>query len=121
MFFDINRRRCLFQSGVLCFRRAAFIGMFFDLNRPRWLFQSGELRLCRAAFVGIFFAIDRRNMRRILVEVWSPNPKFFLVRVDPLPQDFTPRAPLRTRLALNAHEIDRKPMAIATAAAPAMV
>src|SRR5262249_38019626 len=86
-----------------------------------WLFQSGESRLRGAAFLGIFFAIDRRNMRWVLIEIWSPNPKFFFVRVDPLPQNVTPRASLSTRIALHAHEIGRKPMAIATAAAPAMV
>src|SRR5215469_5387214 len=95
--------------------------MFFAINRRRWLFQSSESRLRRAAFVGIFFAIERPNMRWILVEIRSPDPKLFFVRVDPLPQDFTPRASLGTRLALHAHEIGRKPMAIATAAAPAMV
>jgi len=47
--------------------------------------------------------------------------KFFFVRVDPFPQDFTPRASLRTRVALHAHDIGRKPMAIATAAAATMV
>src|SRR5262249_1846288 len=97
------------------------IGMFFGLNRRRWLFQSGESRLRRAAFIGIFFAINRRNMRRILVEIRSPDPKFFFVRVDPLPQDVTPRASLRTAGTLHTHEIGRKPMAIATGAAPAMV
>ena len=59
--------------------------------------------------------------RWILVEIRSPDPKFFFVRIDPLPQDFTPRASLGTRLALHAHKIGRKPMAIATAAAPSMV
>src|SRR5215813_9787826 len=121
MFFGLNRRRWLFQSGELRLRRTAFIGMFFGLNRRRWLFQSGELRLRRAAFLGIFFAINRRNMRWVLIEIWSPNPKFFFVRVDPLPQDVTPRASLRTGGTLHTHEIGRKPMAIATAAAPAMV
>ena len=93
-------------------------GIFFAINRPRWLFQSGESRRRRAAFIGIFFAINRRNMRWILVEIRPPDPEFFFVRVDPLPQDFTPRASLRTRLALYAHEVGREPMAIATAAAP---
>src|SRR5512139_3115536 len=60
-------------------------------------------------------------MRWILVEIRSPDPKLFFVRVDPLPQDFTPRASLRTCRALHAHKIGCKPMAIATAAAPAMV
>src|SRR5262249_9168854 len=121
MFFAINRRRWLFQSGEVRLRRAAFIGMFFAINRRRWLFQSGELRLRRAAFIGIFFAIHRRNMRGIFVEIRSPDPEFFFVRVDPLPQNFTPCASLCTRLALHAYEIGRKTMAIATAAAAAMV
>src|SRR5215831_17340927 len=93
----------------------------FAINRRRWLFQSGETRLRHAAFIGIFFAINRRDMRWILVEIRSPDLKFFFVRVDPLPQDVTPHASLGTRIALHAHEVGRKPMAIATAAAPAMV
>ena len=93
--------------------------MFFAINRRNM--RSSEVRLRRASFFGVFFAVNRRNMRRILVEIRSPDPKFFFVRVDPLPQDFTPRASLRTRLALDAHEIGRKPMAVAAAAAPAMV
>src|SRR4029077_6873581 len=97
------------------------IGIFFAVNRRRWLFRSGEVRLRRVAFIGIFFAINRRNMRWILIEIRSPDPKFFFVRVDPLPQDFTPRASLPTCLGLHAHEIGREPMAVATAAAPAMV
>src|SRR5262249_35065342 len=102
-------------------RRAAFIGVFFAINRRRWLFQSGEVRLRRAAFIGIFFVINRRNMRWILVEIRSPDPKLFFMRVDPLPQGFTPRASLRPCLAFPASEITRTPMAIATAAPPAMV
>src|SRR5215469_3509525 len=103
MFLAINRRRWLFRSGESRLRRGAFIGMFFAINRRRWLFRSGESRLRRVAFIGIFFAINRRNMRWILVEIRSPDPKLFFVRVDPLPQDFTPCASLRTRLALHAH------------------
>src|SRR6516164_5878322 len=121
MFFAINRRRWFFRSGESRLRRAAFIGMFFAINRRRWLFQSIESRLRRVAFIGIFFAIERPNMRWILVEIRSPDPKFLFVCVDPLPQVFTPRAPLGTRLALHAYKIGRKPMAIATAAAATMV
>src|SRR6516164_9742539 len=136
MAFSIRRvapsRRWVYQH-VFCYqstamksaesrrRRVAFIGIFFAISRRRWLFQSGQTRLRHAAFIGIFFAIDRPNMRWILVEIRSPDPKFFFVRVDPFPQDFTPRASVRTRVALHAHEVGRKPMAIATAAAPTMV
>src|SRR6516225_9003470 len=87
MFFAINRRRWLFQSAETRLRHAAFIGLFFAINRRRWLFQSGQTRLRHAAFIGIFFAINRRNMRWILVEIRPADPKFFFVRVDPLPQD----------------------------------
>src|SRR5262249_53214148 len=121
MFFAINRRRWFFQSGETRLRRAAFIGMFFTISRRRWLFQSGQTRLRHAAFIGIFFAIDRPNMRWILVEIRSPDPKFFFVRVDPFPQDFTPRASVRTRVALHAHEVGRNPRAMPPGAAPAMV
>src|SRR5512132_1988703 len=57
----------------------------------------------------------------ILVEIRTTDPELLFVRIDPLPQDFTRRTSLRTCLALHAHKIGCKPMAIATAAAPAMV
>jgi len=69
--------------------------------------RNRESRLRGAAFIGIFFAIKRRNMRWILVEIRPPDPKFFFMRVDPLPQDFPRRASLRTRLARHDHEIRR--------------
>ena len=56
-------------------------------------------------------------MRWILVEIRPADPKFFFVRVDPFPQDFTPRASLGTRIALHAHEVGRKPMDRRVAAA----
>src|SRR5512132_425253 len=60
-------------------------------------------------------------MRWILVEVRTADAKLLFVRIDPLPQDFTRRTSLRTCLALHAHKIGCKPMAIAAAAAAAMV
>ena len=44
--------------------------------------------LIHSALIGVFFAVDRRNVRRIFIEIGSSNPKFLAVRVDPLPQDF---------------------------------
>jgi hypothetical protein len=85
--------------GLRAFRHAVIV-LHSQPGAPV-LCQSGELRLRPAAFVGIFFAINRRNMRRILVEIRSPDPKLFFVRIDPLPQDFTPLASLRTCLALT--------------------
>jgi hypothetical protein len=37
---------------------------------------------------GIFLAIDRRDMRRVSIEIWPADPKLRLVRIDPLPQLF---------------------------------
>src|SRR5262245_14456170 len=60
-------------------------------------------------------------MRWIPVEIRTADPNLLFVRIDPLPQDFTRRTSLCTCLALHAHKISCKPIAIATAAAPAMV
>src|SRR5262249_32758636 len=60
-------------------------------------------------------------MRGILVEVRPANSKLFSVPTDPLPQTATPRASLPTRPPLKAHEIGRKPMSVAPAAAPAVI
>src|SRR5207247_5679565 len=46
-----------------------------------------EFRI-QSALIGVFFAVDRRNVRRIFIEIGSPYPIFLAVRVDPLPQDF---------------------------------
>jgi hypothetical protein len=51
-------------------------------------FQFRKFRICPAAFIGIFFAVDRPDVRRIFIEVRSPDPKLFAVRIDPLPQVF---------------------------------
>src|SRR5262249_8095765 len=69
----------------------------------------------------IFLAVDRPDMGRISVEIRSPDPVLLLVRIDPLPHVFAGNASLRTCLALHAHEIGRKPVAIAAATAPTMV
>src|SRR5262245_56792252 len=41
-----------------------------------------EFRI-HSALIGVFFAVDRRNVRRIFIEIRSPNPIFLAVRVDP--------------------------------------
>ena len=69
----------------------------------------------------IFFAIDRTDMRRISIEIRSPDSKLFFVRIDPFPQLSTGSQSLCTGLALYAHEIGRSPVAIAAAEASAMI
>jgi len=44
----------------------------------------------------ILFAIDRSNVRRVPIEVGSPNPKLFFVRIDPFPQLLTGSQSLST-------------------------
>jgi hypothetical protein len=48
---------------------------------------SREFRI-QSALIGVFFTVDRRNVRWIFIEIWSPDPIFLAVRVDPFPQDF---------------------------------
>src|SRR5436189_5553230 len=84
-------------------------------------FQSCAFHKCPAAFFGIFTAINRPDVGWIFIEVRSADPKLLAVRVDPLPQAFARNTSLRPCLALYAHEIGRKPVAIAAAAAPTMV
>jgi Ferrochelatase len=51
--------------------------------------KNTPLRVRSTAVIGVFFAVDRRNMRRIFIEIRSPDPNLFAVRIDPLPQVFT--------------------------------
>jgi len=62
-------------------RRAQLTGGACSFLIPR------EVR--STAVIGVFFAVDRRNMRRIFIEIRSPDPNLFAVRIDPLPQVFT--------------------------------
>jgi hypothetical protein len=48
-------------------------------------FQRRELRFRSTAMIGVFLAVDRRDMRRIFVEIRPADPKFLAVRIDPLP------------------------------------
>ena len=68
---------------------------------------------------GIFFAVDWRHVRRISIKIRSPDSKFLPVCIDPFPEVFTGSPSLVPCLALDAHDIGRKPVAIAAAQAPA--
>src|SRR5262245_65785658 len=59
-------------------------------------------------------------MRGVAIEVGAPDPELLLVRIDPLPQHLADGESLQTGLALDAHKIDGKPVAVAPAAAAAM-
>ena len=79
------------------------------------------LSLCPAAARGIFLAVDRRHMRRISIEIRSPDSILLAVCIDPFPQGFSGNPSLRLCRALDAHDVGRKPVTIAAAEAPAVV
>jgi hypothetical protein len=70
---------------------------------------------------GIFLAVDRCDMRRVPAEIWAPNSELLPMRINPLPELFGGSPSLVASSALDAHDICRKPMPIATAGAPAMI
>src|SRR4029450_10502801 len=74
-----------------------------------------------AAVSSIFLAVDRRQMRRISIEIRSPDSKLLAVWIDPFPEVFSGNPSLRPCRAFDAHDIGGKPVAIAAAEAPAMV
>src|SRR5262245_59472307 len=82
--------------------------------------QSREFRPRPAALGRLFTAVDRPDMRRVSIEIRARDSKLALVRINPLPQLFARGVALQTGLALDAYEIGRNPVPVATAAAPAM-
>jgi len=109
------RRSC----GSWAFRRAVIV----PRSQPVGLLhiRSRVLSFRAAVVGGIFFAVDRRHMRRISVAIRSPDSEFLPVCIDPFPKLVTGNPSLVPCAAFGAHDIRRKPVAIAAAEAPAMV
>src|ERR1700730_10812215 len=95
-----------------CRSRAFCLGVIVVLGRTAALARFRQFRVCPPAFVGILLPIDRPDMRRVSIEIRTRDPELLAVGVDPLPQNFARDPALRPRLALDAHEIGRKPVAI---------
>src|SRR5260370_32881780 len=74
-----------------------------------------------AAAGGIFLAVDRRQMRRISIEIRPPDSKLLAVCIDPFPQAFSGNPSLRPCRAFDAYDIGGKPRARAAAGARALV
>src|ERR1700692_2001019 len=74
-----------------------------------------------AAMGGIFHAVGRCQMRRISVEIGSPDSELLAVCINPFPEVFRGSPSLSLGPAFDAHDIGGKPVAIAAAEAPAMV
>src|SRR5262245_22989537 len=117
---------CLAGIAVRAFRLAVVgapgcgLALVLGQGCALLLFQGCAPCLRRAALDGIFPAVARCDMRWIAVEIGPPDSELFLVLVDPLPQDFAVSETLHPRVALHAHEIDRKAVAVAAAAAAAV-
>src|SRR5260370_11109528 len=66
-----------------------------------------------AAVGGIFLAVDRCQMRRISIEIRSPDSKLLAVCIDPFPEALSGNPSLRPCRAFNAHAIRGQPLALA--------
>ena len=75
----------------------------------------------RAAMIGIFLSVDRSDVRRIPAEIGPPDAELLAVGIDPFPERFTGGQTLGPRRAIDADDIGRQPMAIASAQAAAVI
>ena len=62
--------------------------------------------------IGIFLSVDWSDVRRISIEIGPPDAEFLPMGIDPLPERFGGGAPQCSRVALDAHNIGRKAVAI---------
>ena len=85
------------------------------------LIRSRGMSFRPAVVRGIFSAIDRRHMRRIFVEIRSPDSELLPVSIDPFPENFAGIPSFVPCIATDAYNIGREPVAIAATEAPAMV
>src|SRR5260370_39984309 len=90
-----------------CFGSAAFLHI-----------RSRVLSFRHAVVSGIFFAVDRCQMRRIFIEIRSPDSKLLPVCIGPFPEAFTRNPSLRPCRAFDAPHNGRKPVAIPAAESP---
>src|SRR5580704_2147126 len=71
--------------------------------------------------IGIFLAVDRRHMWGIPVEIGTADAELLAVVIDPFPDNIAGKLPLRPRCAVDAHDIRRKPVTVASAETTAVV
>src|SRR4029453_13824639 len=122
---DFSHLRELRGLGV--FRLAALVSRslpagLLDLRfRDLLALRFCLLRLRAAAAGDVFLAVDRRDVGRIPVEIGPTDAIFLAVRVDPLPELLGRDPSLRAAVALDAHNVGRKPAAIAATGTAAMV
>src|SRR6476469_9956071 len=86
-----------------------------------YLLQVRSRVFCTGVVGGIFLSVERCDMWRVPAEIWAPDSKLLPVRINPLPELFGGSLSLVASVALDTHDIGRKPMPIATAETPAMI
>ena len=71
--------------------------------------------------ISIFLAVDRRHVRGISIEIGPSDSKLLPVCIDPFPEGFSGSETLRPCRTIDAHNIRRKPVAIASTEATSMI
>src|SRR5882724_11693167 len=113
----LARPRLRRSGGDRAFRRWVFLRRLL----VALLHISRACGLRPAAARDIFLAVGRSDMRRIAIEVGSPDAKILAIRIDPFPERLGRDPALRLRRALGADDVGRKPVAITAAGAAAVI
>ena len=71
--------------------------------------------------IGIFLAVDRRHVRGVSIEIGPSDSKLLPVCIDPFPEGFSGSETLRPCRTIDAHNIRRKPVAIASTEAASVI
>src|SRR5258706_16058349 len=132
--FERSHSRAVRNRSLICVAGSApgtndlaFLGRFRHAaivphSQPLGLLHiRSRLLNFRPAMRGIFPAVDRGQMRRISIEIRSPDSKLLAVCIDPFPEAFSGNPSLPPCRAFYAYDIGGKPVAITAAEAPAMV
>jgi hypothetical protein len=71
--------------------------------------------------ISIFLAVDRCHVRGVSIEIRPSDSKLLPVCIDPFPEGFSGSKTLRPCRTIDAHNIRRKPVAIASTEATSMI
>src|SRR4030081_2059020 len=71
--------------------------------------------------ISIFLAVDRCHVRGVSIEIRPSDSKLLPVCIDPFPEGFSGSPTLRPCRTIDAHNIRRKPVAIASTEATSMI
>jgi hypothetical protein len=83
--------------------------------------RSRPSRFYSGTVIGIFLAVGRRHVRGVSIEIRPSDSKLLPVGIDPFPEGFSGAQTLRPCRTIDAHNIRRKPVAIAATEAAAMI